>query len=393
MSILDGQDGGAKDLVDWEADTITISVLVGFLATRAMLEQPVTLSYEDPGVQKWDEHKKVSSEAWWATDVLQKVVKAGGYDPSFFSLWTGSTPSYDGQSNWAEHFAITGLPGGACEMFGLRGRKFRSETMKGYVRQILQGLKQAKEYGAYYGVVDDPVRNDSTNFMASSVRRLIDYNGSEGVRWNAQKKDHGLIYAGNARQFTPQAGSFEDYHAIERWNGDGKVVGYCHGMNWAIMMSKVMGPWATPYELAIGTNTTKLASCMGCTTFMYASGFVPSAIHIGRADSWVPLPPDGGNSHLPGWSKLECIAGALNEIWARDVYQYLQLGARILRRSPLLKEDAKSQAKRLDSYALRRTNIDCRAAANIYLDALTVHRPEIERMMHVFKDPPRAAKM
>jgi len=57
----------------------------------------------------------------------------------------------------------------------------------------------------------------------------------------------------------------------------------------AIYDSARTGPWCTPYEIAVGTETTKLASCFTCTLFMYANGYPPSAIHLGQGASWVPF--------------------------------------------------------------------------------------------------------
>jgi hypothetical protein len=60
-------------------------------------------------------------------------------------------------------------------------------------------------------------------------------------------------------------------------------------MNWAIMHTALLGG-GTAYEVAVGFETSKLASCFGCTTFMYANGAPPSFMHFGRAESWVPIP-------------------------------------------------------------------------------------------------------
>lgn len=386
MTILNGVDGGDDAEIQVESDTIVMATLLGFLVARVALRQPVTISFEHPGdFHEWLAKREALGKA---LDKLRAVLKAGGHDPGLTGLQLSTTPLYDADNSSGRSVAITGMSGGALEPFVLRGREFSSERMASYVKGILRGLKDRQELGAYYGVVDDPVGQESANFMASSVRRLIEYNGDEGPRWKSGAAFHGLIGANGGNRpadSKPQAGSFEPAHLIQSWSGQGKVVGYCHGMSWAIMMAKVMGPWATPFEVAIGEKTTKLASCFGCTTFMYATGFVPSAIHLGSAESWVPLPPDGGGAQYEGWSHVDRMASALNELWARDVSQYLKIGARLMRTSTLVKAPAKEAAKKLDSLVLRRTNSDERAAANLFLDALTRHKNDLKRLTDVFE--------
>ena len=66
------------------------------------------------------------------------------------------------------------------------------------------------------------------------------------------------------------------------------IVGYTHGMIRAIYECERLGG-GRPYEMSLGVNTAKLASCMSCSLFMLANGHAPSASHLGRGESWLPL--------------------------------------------------------------------------------------------------------
>lgn len=67
------------------------------------------------------------------------------------------------------------------------------------------------------------------------------------------------------------------------------LVGYVHGMMQAIYMCEADGrEGLVPFEIAVGEETKKLASCFTCTLFMYAAGYPPSAMHLDMGLSWVP---------------------------------------------------------------------------------------------------------
>jgi hypothetical protein len=51
--------------------------------------------------------------------------------------------------------------------------------------------------------------------------------------------------------------------------------------------------------MSLGVNTFKLASCIGCSFFMFANGYAPSATHLGRAESWLPLYHTERHSYAP----------------------------------------------------------------------------------------------
>jgi len=221
--------------------------------------------------------------------------------------------------------------------------------------------------------------------MISTTRRLIKY-AAEGGRWNQEVAAHGMIavqrqnfeqgkdpwsYGSMAALDTP----FERQLAKGEFpaQGDG-VVGYCHGMNWAIMHTALLGG-GTAYEVAVGRGTTKLASCFGCTTFMYANGAPPSYMHLGRAESWVPIPTNAiDNPEYKG--STTGMIDDLHSNWAGAVAGFLETGASLLKVCGAT-DAHKVCADRLDMALKKKTTVQ---KANLLLDALTVHESDLKRL-------------
>ncbi len=57
------------------------------------------------------------------------------------------------------------------------------------------------------------------------------------------------------------------------------IATYTHGMIQAIYKAYALGPSCAPYEIAVGDQTKKMASCLPCTLFMVATGYPPTSIH------------------------------------------------------------------------------------------------------------------
>lgn len=277
--------------------------------------------------------------------------------------------------------------------------------------------KTDTERGAYYGIVDHPDNvPPAAPKVLSSVRRLIPYAGEYG-RWRRGLDHHGLIGYDQARppqgwsQAPKQAGSFEPTRMIGEWDGRDCVCGYCHGMNWAIAQATCMYPpgpdgegGGIPFELGLGQHTLKLASCFGCTTFMYANGLAPSSAHLGRAESWVPLPEDkdsagvffNENEHTRDLQVIRTTFRTLNQRWADKVARWMIDGASLVGDNRLFQEWAQAHAARLcervvqlhaeaaDDHAHEGDAaveaMHHRRVANLFLDALTVHKRDLDRL-------------
>jgi len=405
------------------AAVITVSTLLGFLTTRMILRQNAHIKVagkDDPTsgyVKKLISAISSSSYGGVAKGGIEGIKFTEKFDPHYYKNMAGE------HVEW-KACAITGKPGGHMASAEAMHHIGQNNDLKNLVGQLLassirhfqrgdKGEKEAygqtrvgdrrakatggkeglvlsnaddmyEEFGAYYGVHDDIV-NGRSGFV-SSARRLIETgkkSGPEGRRWKSGQTRSGLIHAGDAPVFASSFGSHET-PKVDRWaranNDKEHVCGYCHGMNWAIMHAKLAGPWVTPYEIAVGTKTSKLASCFGCTTFMYATGYPPSAIHLGRAESWVPLPTNASdNPFYKGAHNIKVIEG-LNALWAADVAGYLEIGTKIFAGSGNFKAETKAIANKVKQRVQSERGKDDLSVANHFLDALSVHENEKDRL-------------
>lgn len=381
MGIIDGSKGlGSNHKA--EADAVVTSVFLGFCATEIEARHKIVMGYGEEADRA--KHQVVK----------RKLVQALGYR-SIEYIDLGPTPSYRayGHSGGSELRAITGAGGGQGQRSIRMSPKamrmaldLQANTQGAFKKFKNLGMdKEVAERGAYYGIVDHPTEER----LNSTTRRLIPYNRGEGKRWNSGESAQGMI-GGQMKSHDPKNNPwnsmsmaaldtpFERRLAKGDWpKANEGVVGYCHGMNMAIMHCELLGG-GTPYEVAVGTKTTKLASCFGCTTFMYATGCPPSFIHIGKAESWVPIALNHiDNPDYRGEQKA--IIDGLHKKWADTVVGYMVKGVKILanKASAPYKKFAAPLRSQL---VTRRTNTD---KANIFLDALTVHKSEWGRLTDV----------
>lgn len=175
------------------------------------------------------------------------------------------------------------------------------------------------------------------------------------------------------------------------YNTDAKIVGYTHGMIQAIytvLANKVKGYDNTnPFEIAVGSKTTKLASCLGCTLFMYANNYIPSSMHLGASSSWAPLYPyhKTGSVYKPSLIVDSCIEIA-NLDWDRYCYECIMTGRQILmdaRNWNLInnKPDYYNSVDALNQYC-NENALKKFFASNLILDAFTIH---IQAREHILK--------
>ena len=123
-------------------------------------------------------------------------------------------------------------------------------------------------------------------------------------------------------------------------NGAG-LNGYVHGMIQGMYVAAHYNSLASAkvVEVAVGSETTKLASCFGCTTFMLANKRQPSHIHLGRAESWAPADPsndfalaqltgDRCDNDMKGKpAEMKQDVERLNKAWVENVAAWLSKGA------------------------------------------------------------------
>jgi hypothetical protein len=263
-------------------------------------------------------------------------------------LRVAATPPYDPRSQLASAVAISGhrssgrTPDLVVEFLGV--------AVRTKVASIISTNERYDKPGAYYGIVVDKQLECVVEDVGLTVSRDIPSTGDEGPRF---------IDAPNAGAITG------DDKPVP-----GRVKGYCHGMVLAIAKCK---DDQYPYEVAVGKKTDKLASCFGCATFMAATNYPPSYMHLGQAQSWVPLPYRDDS------------ARALNARWAEFVADGLSEGLRALRAK---------QASLTDAAASRVTSLlgefggrsNALAKANLFLDALSFHRKDLVRLQTIAKD-------
>ncbi|WP_262072150.1 hypothetical protein [Stenotrophomonas sp. Marseille-Q5258] len=391
MGIIDGRPLGlaAEDAAQarLESDVIFGCVFLGFV--HDALRQGVVLCWDvDPA----DPPAQVEQGIQALQAVLERLVALTGIHTD--TVRVGQSPRYEPARRQIAIAAVSRPHGDDAARQARRQIQWTPEVEQRITELLdndpLMEQNLDAEFGAYYGIVDHP---DNTNpLVISSVRRLIPY-ADEGGRWNRRVPGHGLIHYDDpawtleqARQLPKQAGSTETAARIATWDGSGHVCGYCHGMVWAVAQVRCNFPDGRPFELGLGRNTHKLASCFGCSTFLHANGLAPSSMHLGRSDSWVPLPEgeDGVavfNLGLGNEARHPGIVAGLNAAWATHVAGWLVAGTRIAAQDTArVPAEVRAVARTLQREAIARGR-DTRAVANLFLDALTVHQKDLHRLM------------
>ncbi len=399
--------GDTMDIAKVDADVIMTATVLGFTAGRLALGQPVEFT-----VDPTDGNAKL--------DTLKHAVK-------LINLALGEKYSFGGEAiakfapDWHKGALITGSPGGAKTPFGLR----HAERLD-WVSKKLHKLASAEDDdaigyqgpGAYTGFVDDPIGHNP------SIQSTMRYNvpsDSHGSRWcpprfdydkdKGERTEHNRAWGLLLGEPEVEGGMVQQPYTIDK---DGNVVGYTHGMIQAVYDATQRGPWCTPFEIAVGKQTTKMASCFTCSIFMYAAGFPPSAIHLGQGASWVPFyelsPGSGSGSNGDNGTKdanalsgkyvpiLDTVIGALNNRWRIECRQHLELGLKIMQQDNMIAlanlldregYDAGSMHRirtvRLAEFLAERAD-DIYAGANLILDAVTVHDGEIARITRTLRE-------
>jgi hypothetical protein len=155
------------------------------------------------------------------------------------------------------------------------------------------------------------------------------------------------------------------------------IATYTHGMIQAIYKAYALGPSCVPFEIAVGDQTKKMASCLGCTLFMYATGYPPTSIHLGSAESWAPLYAPY-NPNGPTEPHEHAVIRDLNNVWSERCGEWLSMGLDVM-------DDQHIAAGHLASrdavreFLLARQG-DPSVGGNLVLDALTVHDSEANRI-------------
>ena len=169
------------------------------------------------------------------------------------------------------------------------------------------------------------------------------------------------------------------------FNGDvttSDIAAYTHGMIQAIYKAYGLGPNCEPYEIAVGNATKKMASCFTCTLFMYATGYPPTSIHLGRGESWAPL-YQPYNPNGPTGDHEAAVIRDLNNAWYEKCLEWLKVGLEILDDAHITNDHKASRdavSQYLSTYPKDKT-----VGGVLILDAATVHAGEMERIGRTLK--------
>ncbi|MFD8197857.1 hypothetical protein [Streptomyces wuyuanensis] len=155
------------------------------------------------------------------------------------------------------------------------------------------------------------------------------------------------------------------------------IVGYTHGMIQAIYKAYHLGPNTTPYEITVGTQTTKLASCLTCSLFMVALGYPPTSIHLGRGESWMPL-FEPYSSHARSEQDERAVIRDLNNSWQAKCDEWLALGLEVLDQAATT-DDHRPAIAAVRKYLDANTR-DKSVPSVLILDAVTIHESETTRI-------------
>lgn len=427
--------------VKMEADTIVAATIVGFSATRALLAEPFAFTMQDDP-DRPDQFVKDFAKWGLMLDTLQQVLRglyplvahntyASNLRPEdlFNATREVVAPTSDDISNRDRENSITGRPGGD-------GLEEADRYRRPWMNFIEGATAEYAGRGAYTGVCDDPMRVDrwinpnvvpdistianinDRDFLAehpmvpkvdpvprmpTAARTIQPTTNKDMGRYKPTEITEWLKAKGKALDENGMYGQIVTSNTKPPPEGlslvvdKAKIAGYAHGMCQAIVEANRRGPWCVAHEHAIGLNTNKLASCFACTTFMYASGYPPSACHIGRAESWVPP------SETVDDAASAKLTVAIDARWHTQCFYYLLLGARLLcdyfrgdgLRNPnngyvkvvndllaaIAEQYRKGEKTALSSdYDMKKV---VETGGNFFLDALCIHESENVRLLNV----------
>ena len=387
-----------------DADIIVTAAVLGFSA--GLLEAGKPVRFDVDGEASDDDWRQLVA----AVEKTNRVL--GLYANAAAKVVAGHAPV------WTNGSVITGAKGKDGIEFDERHMKAFAAAgpqMAAIVTDVSQGGYQGR--GAYTGFTYNPDTQTAT--MMSTYRALVpDEFALDVERWYPAdcvgrpadspgvRYPWGLIGATKPSKDDVRAAiangglslSRDPLRAIKQsatdpyeqggmgpmpvgWDSGEKIIGYTHGMIQAIVNTEARGGAMIPFEVAVCNErkeTTKLASCFPCTMYMYAAGYPPSAIHLGRGESWVPFYPERRGQHAAA-NVVNTTADRINTAWYGQCAEHLKSGAKILGQAGV----SNAHTESLSAFQLWISTASDRhpaACANLILDALTVHVSESVRV-------------
>jgi len=414
-----------------EADLIITCVILGFICTRYYQGQRCQFDFKHPSQKEFDFFQdldtktkdEIAKKIFESTDLednekiaaaieqIEDVIKHSAHDADNSSSYTKYLQEmqdfyltldalsvvidkqepgmgkwlHDGQSPFGkEGELITGKKGGEMVSPECRVTPFtlsKAEMLKNALDEVSKNTVYQGR-GAYTGLIENPIDANTTLYPTMRVMPNAVERPWQGI---LGENNWGLIKA-----VYPKGSE-----NIANLNTDPKIgmgpipeahinaqVGYIHGMCAAIISCIKEGVWCTPYEMATGEKTTKMASCFPCATFMYTTGYSPTSIHLGSGESWVPPQTGGrleeGNDKPKDTMCNDELCKRTSSQWNLEIHQNLDLGAKcLMNASEFLNPDHKGKLSEL----IVRLNLDKAESIDnlvlnggaLFLDALTLH--------------------
>ena len=253
--------------------------------------------------------------------------------------------------------------------------------------------------GAYCGLVIDAEGNAVT--AMSTIRTTLNQDTPAiGARWcppvdaqvrvaqypkDPQATPWGVIGGLPLQSFLQQQGM----RFYPQENGepvpldvDTDIVGYTHGMIRCIYETSRIGQ-GVAFEMSIGTDTFKLASCFSCSMFMSSNGVDASSTHLGRGESWAPYYSGESHnaSHCPEQQPIEAAILQCNLKHSRFMHDAMTRGAAALEQSPdWVNPSHRSALQGLHEKLGESGSTTNTVARDLYLDAMTYHKSDLQRL-------------
>ncbi|MET0402798.1 MAG: hypothetical protein ABW123_10365 [Cystobacter sp.] len=389
-----------------DADVIMTVAVVGYAVTRLREKKNVRFDVEvkDLGSTELTLNNADLKATRGAVGRLNALLLAGGYSGKELCQ-VGVSPLWGSLGGNGQ--PINRITGGTGDQDVHSSERYEPSLPPGHAELLLR-VAQApgvgyQGRGAYTGFVAGQTGGTQTS-LKSTFRHNAPPTG-QGRRWHPTPNQHipgsadvggnptqkvwGMIVDnhlqdhpvtnvdGKPEPFDKRGLKQQGMHFVDAQPVAGKdIQGYTHGMIQAIYDVKWRGS-GTPYEIAVGTLTTKLASCFPCSLFMEATGHPASSTHLGRGESWLPEYPAATGTP----NARDSAINACNTDWADYCRKILTSGLDIVL------HDASSRALIAPTHlqtveALKQylSGKDARAHANVILDALTLHSSELDRL-------------
>jgi hypothetical protein len=394
-----------------EADVILTAATLGFAATYIKNDRPIQFDMDPLDVADQIKTAAFKSAVTKIDRAIADYLKQHDLAPKN-KVHAGTSPGYTKGAVIVGVYEMAGQsapPSISAPVLSAKGQALY-DKIKNEDPTVIQYTGR----GAYTGFVDnhnstgttDPVGPRATaRFLAPAPERVPHLHprwlpAVGSALWSPRKRTGtadsrvpwGLIggdaaYKAPAQPNATAATNLADQITIEMrdkyrmvFNGEptsNDIAIYTHGMIQAIYKAYALGPSCTPYEIAVGDLTKKMASCLPCTLFMVAAGYPPTSTHLGRGESWAPLyepynPGGHAEPNEPG------VIRDLNNAWYAKCTEFITLGLNILDDGHVA-EDHRLSRDAVSNY-LAANEGDDTVAATLVLDAVSLHDGETDRI-------------